>query len=69
MLPAFTATERLGRFISDEAQRLSDADRILARHGFGIHAAHAAAAYDINRRILDLFDAAVLVAAIAEGAK
>lgn len=67
MLPTFTATERLGRFVSDEAQRLSDADRILARHGFGITDSYSDAAYALNRRILDLFDAAIAILEAAEG--
>lgn len=61
MLPTFTATPDLARFVSSQAQCLSDADRILSRHGFSIHAAHPEAAFDINRRILDLFDAAIAI--------
>jgi hypothetical protein len=70
MLPSFTATEQLGRFVCNEAQRLSDADRILCRHGHGTNGdtrETRQAAYALNRYIIALFDAstAILIAAEA----
>lgn len=56
MLPTLTPTPQLARHLTAQGQTISDAERILARHGLAV-----ADEYALSTKVLDLYDAAVIV--------
>lgn len=60
MLPAFTATDGLARFVSGQAQHLSDAERTLSQHGFDTDG------YALSSRVIALYDVSIVIYDLAE---